>query len=90
MFIYLFVRRGTFIIEVLQCSTFFICSNEKVEGCCEGNGPSETRKEAGIRQNEATNPHNRLANFRHNISSNLHLRILQDPTHINAVRVKVK
>lgn len=78
------------IIKVLQCSMFVICSNEKVEGCCEGNSASETRKEAGVCQNEATNPHYRLANSGHNISSYLYLRILQNSTHINAIRVKFK
>lgn len=77
-------------IGVPQCSMFVICSNEKVEGCCEGNGAAETRKEAGVRQNEATNPHNRRANFRLNIPSNLHICLFQDPTHINAIRVKIK
>lgn len=78
------------ITEVLQCSVFIISSNEKAEGCCEGNGTSEARKEAGVRQNEATNPYNRLADFRYNISSYMHLCLFQDPTHVNAIRVKFK
>lgn len=78
------------IIKVLRCSVFVICSNEKVKGCCEGNGASETRKEAGVRQNEATNSHNRPANFRPNISPNLHVCLLQDQTDVNAIRVEVE
>lgn len=90
MFIYLFkclidVAR----IKVRQCS-IYICSNEEAEGCCEGNGAPEARKEAGVRQNEAANPHYRLADCRHNFSSYLYIRLLQDAAHIDAIRVKVK